>query len=141
MKLCVINRRQNKAKGWINSDCSKGSTYHTVHIKGKHTLTDTDRHSGTYVSPQSQHTRDTKSCTITFVHNGLNKLSHVYSKRGDGLAQWLEIQRSKVQIPSGAHENNVEFFRVKKVVLTRCRCAQPPVCIAYARIRKTMHAR
>ena len=32
-----------------------------------------------------------------------------------------------------------EFFRVKKVVLTRCRCAQP-LCV-YARIRKTMYAR
>ena len=30
-------------------------------------------------------------------------------------------------------------FEVKKVVLTRCRCAQPP-CV-YARIRKTMYAR
>ena len=37
------------------------------------------------------------------------------------------------------HKKNFEFFRVKKIVLTRCRCVQPP-CI-YAHIRKTMHAR
>ena len=36
------------------------------------------------------------------------------------------------------HNTNFEFFRVKKVVPTRCRCAQPP-CV-YARIRKTMYA-
>ena len=37
------------------------------------------------------------------------------------------------------HKINFEFFRVKKVVPTRCRCAQPP-CV-YAPIRKTMYAR
>ena len=41
----------------------------------------------------------------------------------------LEIKKSRVRIPPGAQEK-LEFFRVKKVVLTtRCRCAQPPVCI------------
>ena len=52
------------------------------------------------------------------------------------LQRWMEIQRSRVQIPLGAQEN--EFFQVKKVVLTRCRCSQP-LCV-YARIRKTMYA-
>ena len=30
---------------------------------------------------------------------------------------------------SGAQDKCVSFFRVKNVVLTRCRCAHPPVCI------------
>ena len=51
------------------------------------------------------------------------------------------IQRSRVRIPSGAQEKLLSFseLRVEKVVLTRCRYAQPPY--VYARIRNTMYAR
>ena len=37
------------------------------------------------------------------------------------------------------HKKNVEFFRVKKVVMTCCQCAQPS-CV-YAHMQKTMYAR
>ena len=52
---------------------------------------------------------------------------------GDGLAQWLErrIQRTKVRIPSGSSTRKIcEFFRVKNVVRTHCRCAQPNPCVS-----------
>ena len=48
----------------------------------------------------------------------------------------LEIQRPEVRTPSGAQEKNCEsFFRMKNVVLTRCRCAQTSCIrmITYAR--------
>ena len=50
------------------------------------------------------------------------------SWQSDGLVP----QRTKVRIPSGA-----QFFRVKKVMLARCRCAQPP-CV-YARTRMVLY--
>ena len=62
---------------------------------------------------------------------------------GDGVAQLVEhrtlIQRTKVRIPSGSNQvrstrNICEFFRVKNVVLTRFRCAQPLCVHAHTRI-------
>ena len=63
-----------------------------------------------------------------------------------GVTGWLsgqrvgvEIQRSRVRIPSGAQEQTCEFFGVKTVVLTRCRCAQSP-CV-YACERPCTHVK
>ena len=52
----------------------------------------------------------------------------------------LQVERPQVRTPSasGAQENIVSFVLVKNVVLTRCRCAQPPVCI---RTHKNDHVR
>ena len=36
---------------------------------------------------------------------------------------------TRVRTPSGAQEKLCEFFRGTNVVLTRCRCAQPHICI------------
>ena len=46
---------------------------------------------------------------------------------------------TRVRTPSGAHEKLVSCFRVKTVVLTRCRCAQLP-CV-HARIQMIMIVR
>ena len=66
-----------------------------------------------------------------------------FSMPGDGLARWLVIERwtgdPKVEGSNPARSTRKTFFRVKKVVLTRSRSAQPP-CV-YAHIRKTMYAR
>ena len=51
---------------------------------------------------------------------------------GDRLAQWLERWTGDPKV-EGSNP------RVKKFVLTRCRCAQRP-CV-YAHIRKTLYAR
>ena len=65
---------------------------------------------------------------------------HCYNNRGDGLAQWLECWTGdpKVEGLNPVRSTKKYFIRVKKVVLTRCRCARPP-CV-YARIQKTMYA-
>ena len=49
------------------------------------------------------------------------------------MAQWVErrTRDPKDRIPSGAQSFFFEFFLVKHVVLTRCRCAQPP-CVGKA---------
>ena len=64
-------------------------------------------------------------------------------KRGDGLAQWLERWTGDPKVegsnPVSSTRTLVGFSESKKVVLTRCRCAQTPC--AYARVRKTMYAR
>ena len=55
---------------------------------------------------------------------------------GDRLAQWLERwtgYKGRGFESHQEHTKNFEFFRVKKVVLTRCRCAQL-LCV-YERIR------
>ena len=71
---------------------------------------------------------------------------HNYAVLWARVAAWLssysvglEIQRPEVRTPSasGAQYFLGEFFRVKNV-LTRCRCAQPPVCI---RTHKHDHVR
>ena len=61
--------------------------------------------------------------------------------RGDGVAQLVE---RRTQDPKDRGSNPVrstrvvcEFFRVKNVVLTRYRCAQPPY--VYIRTRKNDH--
>ena len=61
-----------------------------------------------------------------------------------GWLNWQSIDSTskeeiQVRIPSGAQEQIVSFFRVKSVVLTRCRCAQPR-CV-HARIRMITYAR
>ena len=52
---------------------------------------------------------------------------------GGGLAQWLERWTGDLKVEGSnpvRSTRKTEFFRVKNVVLTRCRCAQPPcVCI------------
>ena len=77
-------------------------------------------------------------CTV----NGNNKVMICTLSGVTGLAQWLERWTG---YPKGRgfesrqkHNKNFEFFRVKKVVLTRCRCAQPPVCV---RTHTTDHVR
>ena len=71
--------------------------------------------------------------------------------RGDGLAQWLErwtgdpkvegsnpvrSTRLKKQHDLRLWDSAAEFFRVKKVVLTHCRCAKPPCVYARTPITK-----
>ena len=62
---------------------------------------------------------------------------------GDGLAQWLESWTAdpKVKRSNLARSTRkTEFFQVKKVVLTRCRCAQ--TCVyTYAYKRPCTHFR
>ena len=64
--------------------------------------------------------------------------------RGDGVAQWIErasLSRSdnpRFEPRQKNKKNLWRIFRVKNVVLNRCRCAQPPVCI---RSPKNDHAR
>ena len=51
--------------------------------------------------------------------------------RGGGCSVGLQIgwiPRPEFEPPQ-EHKKNWPFFRVKNVVLTRCRCAQPTVCI------------
>ena len=64
--------------------------------------------------------------------------SHQGDIRVDGVA---ELVQRRTRDPKGTrflsrqeHKKNVDFFlfRVKCFVLTRCRCAQPPVCIGSA---------
>ena len=63
--------------------------------------------------------------------------------RGDEVAQWVERRtrdpKDQGSNPVGSTRKNCEFFRVKNVVLTGCRCALPP-CV-YARTRMTTYAR
>ena len=65
------------------------------------------------------------------------------SIESDGVAQLVE---RRTQDPKDRGSNHVRsthkivsFFRVKNVVLARCRCAQPP-CV-HARIRMITYAR
>ena len=62
---------------------------------------------------------------------------------GDGLAQWLErwTEYPKVEgsNPVRSTRNLFEFVRVKKFVLIRCRCAQPPVVYTHEYERPCTH--
>ena len=69
---------------------------------------------------------------------------YYYCCRGDGLAWWLERW---TRDPKDQGSNPVrsprffgEFFQVKNVVLTRCRCALQPLCV-YAHTRMITYAR
>ena len=62
---------------------------------------------------------------------------------GDGVAQWLERRtqdpKARGSNPVRSTRNICKFFRVKNVVLPRCRCAEPP-CV-YARTIMITYAR
>ena len=61
--------------------------------------------------------------------------------QGDGVAQWLEHWTGdpKVEGSNPVRSTIKTFFRVKKVVLTRCWCAQPLCVYMHAYERPCTH--
>ena len=57
---------------------------------------------------------------------------------GDGVAQLVERRtrdpKDRGSNPVRGTRKNCEFFRVRNIVLTRCRCVQPPCVYAHTRM-------
>ena len=85
---------------------------------------------------EAAHSKSTQGQSLP--HQDWSVISHLsndFYNGGDGMAQPVEhrtqdSRTSVIRAQDQEHKNKLwEFFRVKNVVLTRCRCcAQPPVC-------------
>ena len=114
---------------------------------GRHaqTGTQTGRHAGVRIDVHT-YTTQTKGfgteLTLSFTRF---KKQYYFYIGGDGLAQWLERWTGDPKVegsnPVRSTRKTFKFFRVRKVVLTRCRRAQPPRVNTHAYERPCTHVK
>ena len=80
--------------------------------------------------------------TMTTTTEADDSINGMTRRSGDGVAQWVERRtrdpKTRGSNPVKSTRKMCAIFRVKNVVLTRCRCAQTPVCM---RTRNNDHVR